>query len=74
MLDKLGDDKDKYGLDIDTKREKFLTLLTLSLLQNVLESLEYIEATILDLVSSIHKVPFCGCYLPLSVVVVLISI
>ena len=27
-LEKLGDDKDKYGFDIDTKRSKCLTLLT----------------------------------------------
>ena len=38
-LDKLGEDKDKYGIDIDTKRLNCLTLLTQSLLQNGLKSL-----------------------------------
>ena len=65
-LDKLGDDKDKYGLDLDMKRAKCLTLLTQSLLQNGLKYLEELEATTLDLVSGIHKVTFCGCYLPFS--------
>ena len=36
-LDKLGDDKDKYGIDLNTKRENCLTLLTQSILQNGLE-------------------------------------
>ena len=31
-LDKLGDDKDKYVINIDTKRANCLTLLTQSLL------------------------------------------
>ena len=39
-LDKLGDDKDKYGLDSNTKKANCLTLLTKSLLQNGLESLD----------------------------------
>ena len=39
-LDKLGDNKYKYGLDLNTKRAKCLTLLTQSLLQNGLEFLE----------------------------------
>ena len=72
-LDKLGDDKDKYGLDLDMKRAKCLTLLTQSLLQNGLKYLEELEATTLDLVSGIHKVTFCGFYLPLLMVGVLIS-
>ena len=51
-----------------------LTLLTQSLLQNVLESLEELKETPLELVSGIHKVPFHGFYLPLSIAVVLISV
>ena len=39
-LDKLGDDKDKDGLDIYTKKANFLIFLTKSLLRNGLESLE----------------------------------
>ena len=72
-LDKLGDDKDKYGLDLDMKKAKCLTLLTQYLLQNGLKYLEELEATTLDLVSGIHKVTFCGFYLPLLMVGVLIS-
>ena len=67
-------DKDKDGLNLDTKRTTCLTLLTLSLLQNSIESLEELEATPLKLVSAIHNVPFHGCYLPLSIVGVLISV
>ena len=72
-LEKLGEDKDKDGINIDTKISKCLTLLTQSLLQNGLELLEELEATPLELVSGIHKVPFLGRYLPLSIVGVLIS-
>ena len=39
-LDKLDNDKDKYGLDLDTKTAKCLTLLTQYLFQNALEFLE----------------------------------
>ena len=73
-LDKLGDNKDKYGPDIDTKRSKCLTLLTQYLLQNGLELLEELEANPLELVSGIHKVPFLSCYLPILMVGVLISV
>ena len=73
-LDKLGNDKDKDGLDIDTKKAKCLTLLTQSLLQNGLESLEELEATPSKLVSGVYKIPFLGCYLPLSTVGFLISV
>ena len=41
-LDTLGDDRYEKKLDIDTKKETCLTLLTKSLLQNSLESLEEI--------------------------------
>ena len=46
----MGNDKDKEGLDLNTKIETCLTLLTSSLLQNGLESLEDQEANPLDLV------------------------
>ena len=72
-LENLGDDKDEDGLNIDTKKETCLTLLTLSLLQNGLNYLEDIEATPLELVSGIHKVPFCGCHLTITMVGVLFS-
>ena len=39
-LDKLGDYKDKYGLNLNTKRETCLTLLAQSPLQNGLKLLE----------------------------------
>ena len=57
-LDNLVDDKDEDGLDINTKKAMCLTLLTLSLLQNGLDLLKDLEATPLELVSGIHKVPF----------------
>ena len=38
-LDKLGDYKDKYCLDLDMKREKCLTLITKSIVQNGLDSM-----------------------------------
>ena len=40
MLDKLGIDKDKEGINFDTKTPTCLTLLTFSLLNNGLYSLE----------------------------------
>ena len=73
-LDKLGDDKDKYDLNLNTKRKTCLTLLTQSLLQNGFKLLEELEATPLELVSGINKVPFHGCYLPLSIAGVLIYV
>ena len=62
-LENLGDDKDKDSLDINAKKGKFLTLLLLtqSLLQNGLASLDELDATRLELVSRIYKVPFLGC-------------
>ena len=71
---KLGSDLDEKDVNLDTKKEKCLYLLTSSLLSNGPELLEDIEATPLELVSGIHKVPFCGCYLPLSMVGFLISV
>ena len=44
-LAKLVNDKDKEDVNINTNRATCFTLLTLSLLQNVLKSLEDIEAT-----------------------------
>ena len=73
-LAKLCNDKDKEDFDIYTERETCLTLLTLSILQNGLKSLENLEANPLVLVSGIHKVLFCGCYLPLLIVGVLIYV
>ena len=73
-LAKSGNDKDKEDFDIDTEIETCLTLLIPSLLQNDLDYLEDLEATPLDLVSGINKVHFCGCYFPLLIVGVLISV
>ena len=61
------DEKDKEDVDLDKKIAKFLTLLTSSLLHNGLELLKDLETTPFKLVSSIYKVPFCGCYLSLSI-------
>ena len=52
----------------------FISLLTSSLLNNGLASLSDLEATPLELVYGIHKVPFCGFYLPSLMVGVLISV
>ena len=52
----------------------FISRLTSSILTNGLASLSDIEATPLELVSGIHKVPFCGCYLPSLMVGLLISV
>ena len=52
----------------------FIPLLTSSLLNNGLALLSDLEATPLELVYGIHKVPFCGCYLPSLMVGVLISV
>ena len=41
-LDKLGNDKDKDDVDLETKISMCITLLTLSLFHNYLESLEYL--------------------------------
>ena len=59
-LENMGNNRDEKQLDIDTKKERCLTLLTRSLLQNGLESLEEIEATTSGLVSGIYKVTFLG--------------
>ena len=70
----MGENKDRDDLDIDTKSKTCLTLLSQYLLQNGLNSLEELEATPLELLSGINKVPFNGCYLPLLMVGVLISV
>ena len=44
-LEKLGDDKDKDGLNIDTKKANCLIFLTQYLLQNILEFMEELEGT-----------------------------
>ena len=64
-LNKLGDNKDDKKLDIDTRKSTHITLLTKSLLQNCLNSLEELEVTPLKLVSGIHKATAYGCYLTL---------
>ena len=66
------DEKDKEDVDLDKKIAKFLTLLTSSLLHNGLELLKDLETTPFKLVSSIYKVPFCGCYLSLSIMGILL--
>ena len=73
-LNKLGDDTYEEDLYLYTKITMCLTLLSQYLLQKGLESLEELEETPLDLVPGIHKVPFHGCYLPLSIVGVLIYV
>ena len=57
MLAKLDNDNDKEDVNLDTKISTCFTLLTSSLLHNGLESLEDLEATSLELVSDIYKVP-----------------
>ena len=56
------------GKTLGEKKDIFISLLTLSLLTNGFALLEDLEATPLELVSGIHKVPFNGCYLPSSMV------
>ena len=73
-LEKLGDVQDGKGESIREKKYICLSLLLLSLLANGLELLLDLEDNLLELVSVIHKVPFCKCYLPSSMVVVLISV
>ena len=73
-LEKLGSGSDGIGANIETKKDVCLSLLMSSLLANGLESLVDLEANPLEFVSGIHKVPFCGCYLPSSMVGVLISV
>ena len=72
-LEKLGDGL-AGGKNLGHKKDACLYLLCLSLLANGLASLTDLEATPLELVSSIHKVNFCGCYLPSSMVEVLTSV
>ena len=57
-LEKLSNYKDRYGIDINTKRAKFITLLTHSILHNSLKSLEELESDPLGLVYVVHKVHF----------------
>ena len=59
MLEKLVDSL-AGGKNIGENNDACFTLLTSCLLANGLASLSYIETTPLDLVSGIHKVPFCG--------------
>ena len=66
-LDNVGDGL-HGGKNLGEEKDICLTLLTLSLLSNGLASLEDLEATPLELVSGIHKVIICGCYLPSSMV------
>ena len=73
-LEKLGNGKGGKGNNLEEKKDVCLYLLTLSLLANGAALLSDFEATTLELVYGIHKVPFCGCYLPSSMVGVLISV
>ena len=73
-LEKLGNGKGGKGNNLEEKKDVCLYLLTLSLLANGLVLLPNLEATPLELVSGIHKVHFCGCYLPSSIVRVLIYV
>ena len=73
-LEKLGDGQDGKRNNLREKKDVCPSLLTLSLLANGLVLLPNLEATPLELVSGIHKVPFCGCYLPSSIVRVLIYV
>ena len=73
-LEKLGDGEDGKGESIREKKYIFLSLLLLYLLANGLEVLLDFEDNLLELVSVIHKVPFCGCYLPSSMVGFIISV
>ena len=73
-MEKLGIGLDDKGVNFKINKDKCISLLTSSLLYNSLESLEDLEATPLKLLSSIHKVYFCGCYLPYLMVGVLISV
>ena len=73
-LEKLGSGSDGIGANIETKKDVCLSLLMSSLLANGLESLVDLEANPLEFVSGIHKVPFCGCYLPSSMVGVLTNV
>ena len=59
-LDNLCDGQDKKGNSLGENKDVCLSLLTFSILANRLLSLSYIEATPLDLVSFIHKIPLCG--------------
>ena len=73
-MEKLGSSSGGKGGNIGDKKYVCIYLLTPSLLVNGLESLADLEATPLYLVSGIHAVPFCGCYLPSSMVGVIISV
>ena len=58
-LKKLGYGQDGKGKNIGEKKDVCIYLLTSSLLANGLTSLLGLEANPLELVSCIHKVPFC---------------
>ena len=58
-MEKLGDGQDGKEKNLGEKMDVCLSLLTSSLLANSLASLSDLEATPLELVSSIHKVYFC---------------
>ena len=73
-LEKLGDGQDGKGKNLGEMKDVCLSLLMSSLLANGLTLLLDIEATPLELVSGIHKVHFCGCYVPSSIARVIISV
>ena len=71
-LEDLGSDKHD-GKIFFQKKQIRLSLLTLYLLTNGIATLNDLEANPLVLVFGIFKVPFNGCYLPLSILGALIS-
>ena len=73
-LENLGYVQDGKGENLGERKDFCLSLLTFSLLANGLASLLDLETPPMELVSGIHNVPFCGCYLPSSMVEVLISV
>ena len=64
---------DGRKVKLKDKKDTCLSLLTSSLITNVMTTLYDLEATPLALVSSIQMVPFNGQYLPPSMLVPLIS-
>ena len=57
-MEKLGNGKGGKGNNLEEKKDVCLYLLTLSLLANGAALLSDFEATTLELVYGIHKVPF----------------
>ena len=73
-LEKLGIGHDSKGKSLGEKKDACIFLLASSLVADGLASLSDLEANPLELVSGIHKVHFCCCYLPSSMVGVLTNV